>query len=196
MLHMNCAPLIRGLSSPGSPEMTMSYFVGIGYVGLMIGPCDGCFYSSWLPFLLIVVILERNLNLLTSAWVHLVDNIRELVVCLAIVARLEVVDLALRVDNKDFMKLNSNCSVAESVRIAIAKAGIERVRIRWEEVFDCLKTSNLKHLGLLLNHFAIEWLHEPVRTHHDGSLWQCVLALAQTGNVVTGWVCLPNSSSR
>lgn len=79
-----------------------------------------------------------NLRTFMYAWVHLVNQVAQLLVRLAIPTGFEVVDLTFRINYEDFMQLNTNIAIAHSVGISVAKTAVKWVRIRWKEVLDCL----------------------------------------------------------
>ena len=129
------------------------------------------------------------------AGVHLVNQVAQLFVRLAIPARFKVVDLALRINDEDFVQLNPDIAIAHSVGISVAKPAVKRVRVGRKEVLNCLKTSNLEDLGLLLNDFTVKRAHQSVWAHDYRTFRQTVLALAQVSNISARRVCLSNCSS-
>lgn len=127
-------------------------------------------------------------------WVHQVAHITQLSIRLAVVACLKVMDMAFWVDNKDFVEVNSDITVTNGICITVTKSAIEWIAIRREKVFDCLQTSNFKHLRFFLNYFSVEWTHQPIRTHYDRSFWQRVTCLIQTVDIFSCCIGLTDCS--
>lgn len=71
-------------------------------------------------------------------WIHLVHQVAQLLVRLAVPACFEMVNLSLRVNYEDLLQLNPHITITHSISISIAKPAVERVRVRWKEVLNRL----------------------------------------------------------
>jgi hypothetical protein len=88
--------------------------------------------------------------------VHLLDQIAQFLVRLAIPACFKVVNMTLWVNDEDLVKRDSNITVAHGICVSITEARVKRVCVRRKQFANSLQTCDLKNLRLLLNDFAVE----------------------------------------
>ena len=125
---------------------------------------------------------------------HLVDQFGEQGVGL-FVGGVEMMDLALGVNDEDLAQTGAHGSVAYRVCVAVTEPRIERIPFVREKIPNVFQCGNLEHLRLPVDDLSLERADEAVRAHDDGAVGHVEdLVLDDAPDVVPGGVCLPYGS--
>ena len=105
-----------------------------------------------------------------NAGEHVVGELGEQWIRL-LVGTVIVMYLAIMIDYEYAAEADSHRPVAHSIRVAIAKATVERAALVGEKISDVFQSRNLEHLWLPVDDLALEGTDQTIGGQDDRTIW-------------------------